>query len=411
MKRKAITAWIIYDLAAHGYGLMIPSVGFAIYFTSFVAVDHPYADGLWSLAVAIPLLAAGLLSPCLGAIADSGGARRLMLFAATLICAAASALLFFVRQGDIVAGMLLFIVAQLCYLLATALYNSYLPRISTAENSARISGLAWGLSYLGGIACFLLCLPFIKAGIVAGNESYFANAFLVAAGFLLVFGVGSLLAFPGDAKPAARTESENPYRRLWQLVSSWRHEREIPRFLLAYYLLNDAMVTVLYFTAIFMKSTFGLSMQEILVLSLVFQLVAIPATIFFGWLGDRWNQHGAIYLTLLIWTLVLALMAVAEGQYAPLAIAITLGLVLGSTQSLLRSMYSQMIPPDRSGEYFGFHALAGRASSALGPLLFGLVSVMAGSQRLAMASLGLFLLAGVVILVSVRPESSASHKR
>lgn len=87
-------------------------------------------------------------------------------------------------------------------------------------------------------------------------------------------------------------------------MRSWQNEREIPRFLLAYYLINDAMVTVLYFTAIFMRSTFGLSMQEILVLSLVFQVVAIPSTIFFGWLGDRWNQHGAIYLTLLIWALV-----------------------------------------------------------------------------------------------------------
>jgi UMF1 family MFS transporter len=65
-------------------------------------------------------------------------------------------------------------------------------------------------------------------------------------------------------------------------------------------------------------------------------------------------------------------------------------------------MYAQMVPPDRSGEYFGFHALAGRASSALGPLLFGLVSVMAGSQRMAMLSLGLFLLAGAMLLAKVQ---------
>lgn len=81
---------------------------------------------------------------------------------------------------------------------------------------------------------------------------------------------------------------------------------------------------------------------------------------------------------------------------------ITLGLVLGSTQSLLRSMYAQMVPPDQSGEYFGFHALADRASSALGPLIFGLVSTLAGSQRMAMLSLGLFLLAGAMLLAKVQ---------
>ena len=405
MKRRAITAWIVYDIAVHGYGLMIPAVGFAIYFTSFVAAGHPFADGLWSLAVAIPLIIAGLLGPWLGAVADAGGQRRAMLAAATLICATASALMVTLGQGDIAAGMLLFIVAQLAYLLATALYNSYLPQISTPQTSARISGMAWGLSYLGGIACFLLCLPFIRAGVVAGNEAYFANAFLVTAGFLLTLGMLSMLGFPAENKVDRKGEKTKPYQRLWNTVRSWRQEREIPKFLLAYYLINDAMVTVLYFTAIFLKATFGLSMQEILILSLAFQLIAIPSTIFFGWLGDRWSQFGAVNVTLVIWVVVLALMGLAEGEHAPLAIAITLGLVLGSTQSLLRSMYSQMVPPDRAGEYFGFHALAGRASSALGPLLFGVVSALTGSQRVAMMSLGLFLLSGAVVLARVQPKT------
>ncbi len=86
LQRRAIAAWIVYDMAVHGYALMIQAVGFAIYFTSFVAAGHPFAEGLWSLAVAVPLIIAGLLSPWLGAIADSTGQRRRMLGAATLIC-------------------------------------------------------------------------------------------------------------------------------------------------------------------------------------------------------------------------------------------------------------------------------------------------------------------------------------
>ncbi|MBK7953504.1 MAG: MFS transporter [Candidatus Accumulibacter sp.] len=395
--------------------------------------------------MAIPLVAAGLLGPWLGAVADAGGHRRAMLAGATLICATASALLVTLGPGDIVAGMLLFIAAQLACLLATALYNSYLPEISTPQTSARISGMAWGLSYLGGIACFLLCLPFIRAGVVADNEAHFANAFLVTAGFLLTFGMISILGLPAEDKVDGKGEKANPYQRLWNTVRSWRQERQIPKFLLAYYLINDAMVTVLYFTAPppgrragrgpppppapraprppppppagrrgagagrgrgsdFLKATFGLSMQEILILSLTFQMIAIPSTIFFGWLGDRWSQFGAVNVTLVIWVLVLALMGLAEGEHAPPVIAIALGLVLGSTQSLLRSMYSQMVPPDRAGEYFGFHALACRASSALGPLLFGAVSAVAGSQRIAMMSLGVFLLAGAILLARVQAE-------
>lgn len=402
LQRRAIAAWIVYDMAVHGYALMIPAVGYAIYFTSFVAAGHPFATGLWSLAVAIPLIIGGLLSPWLGTVADSSGHRRLMLGAGTLVCVMATALMSRLGQGDIAAGMLLFIVAQLAYLLTTALYNSYLPRISTPETTGRISGLAWGLSYLGGIACFLLCLPFIQQGIVAGSEAYFANAFWVTAGFLLILGMAATLGLPADEASDRKNETAQPYRRLWNTVSNWRQDREVPKFLLAYYLINDAVVTALYFTAIFLKTIFGLNMQEVLILSLLFQVIAIPSTIFFGWLGDRWSQRRTVYLTLIIWIVVLGLMGFAEGKHAPLAIVIALGLVLGSTQSLLRSMYAQMVPPDQSGEYFGFHALAGRASSALGPLIVGLVSAMAGSQRIAMLSLGLFLVAGAILLANVQ---------
>lgn len=395
-------AWVFYDMAIHGYALMIPSVGFAIYFTSFVAANHPFADGLWSIAVSIPLIIGGLLSPWLGAMADSNGHRRAMLAGATLLCVTACALMSTIGQGDIKLGMLLFIVAQVGYLLALAIYNAYLPLLSTRETSARISGIAWGLSYLGGIACFLLCRPFIGAGIQSGNEPYFANSFLVTAGFLLTLGMSSLLGFPHSSNAGGNTSNAKPYRRLWNTVRSWRNEREIPKFLLAYYLINDAIVTVIYFMGIFLKTTFGLTMQEVLILSLLIQLIAIPSTVFFGWLGDRWSQLGAVIVTLAIWVLVLALIGFAEGERVPLLIASSLGLVLGSTQSLLRSMYSRMIPPDRAGEYFGFHALAGRASSALGPLMFGVISSMAGSQRIAMASIGVFMLAGAAILASAK---------
>jgi len=400
--RGTIGAWVLYDVAAHGYGLMIPAVGYAIYFTAFIAAEHPLVDGLWSLAVALPLIAAGLISPWLGAVVDSHGHRRTWLAAATIACGLATALMVTLEQGDIASGIALFAVAQLASLLAGALYNAYLPQISTPENSARVSGIGWGLSYLGGIACFLLCLPFIRGGIVPGNESHFARAFLVTAVFLLVVGLAAISRFPREIRVDRNTRSVRPYRQIWATICNWRNEREIPKFLLAYYLLNDAMVTVIFFAAIFFKTTFGLSVQQVLMYSLAFQLIAIPATMFFGWLGDRWSQRGALNVTLLIWAVVLALMGWADGEYAPLAIVIVLGLVLGSTQSLCRSMFSRMIPTDRTAEYFGFHALAGRASSALGPLLFGAVSAVAGSQRMAMVSLSVFLVAGGILMSRVR---------
>ena len=176
----------------------------------------------------------------------------------------------------------------------------------------------------------------------------------------------------------------------------------MPKLLLAYYLVNDAVVTVIYFTAVMLNRTFGLDVQEVLMLSLALQAIAIPATVFFGWLGGRWSQRGTIYVTLALWMVTLTIMLVAQGRPGAMTIAVSLGFVVGSTQSLFRSLFSTMVPMDRAAEYFGFHALAGRASSALGPLFFGAVSAITGSQRWAMASLAIFFVAGGIVLATVR---------
>jgi UMF1 family MFS transporter len=394
-------------MALHGYALMIPAVGYALYFTSFVAAGEARASLLWSIAVAIPLVVAGLLAPLLGTLADARGRHRALLAVATLACAAATAALALPGQGAIVAAIGTFTLAHLSFLLAGSLYNAFLPKLADEGNVARISGLGWGLSYIGSIACLLLCLPFVASGILPGEEGRYALAFVVTAAFVAAIGLPAALALPATKPDGAGHGS--PYRRIADSVRGWRGRPQIPRFLLGYYLINDAVVTVVYFTGIFLRDSFGLSVQQVLWHSLAFQLFAIPATLAFGWLGDRWDQQRALLLSLGIWAVVLLLMAFARGSWAPLAIVGCLGLVLGSTQSLCRSMFARLLPSDRAGEYFGFHALAGRASSALGPLLFGVVATLAGSQRAAMASLAVFLVAGGWLLLSVRLGRDATE--
>lgn len=402
VRHGSVIAWILYDVAAHGYGLMIPGVAYAIYFTSYVAVDSGRADPLWSLAVALSLVIAGVLAPWIGAAADAGRRRRTLLAAATATCGVATAMLFTVGRGEVAAGVALFVLAQVGATIAGSLYNSFLPLIAGPRNAARLSGLAWGLSYLGGIACFLLCLPFTRGGLTDASASTFAAAFLVTAAFLLAIGLPAIAGLPATAPRDSRDGDAGPYRRIWATIGGWRREREVPKLLLAYYLVNDAVVTVIFFAAVVLKQAFGLEVQEVLLLSLAFQAIAIPATMFFGWLGGRWSQRGALYVTLVLWIFTLVLIVVAQGRPGAIMIVSSLGLVLGSTQSLFRSLFAAMVPIDRASEYFGFHALAGRASSALGPLFFGVMSAATGSQRWAMASLAVFFVAGGIVLSKVR---------
>jgi UMF1 family MFS transporter len=158
------------------------------------------------------------------------------------------------------------------------------------------------------------------------------------------------------------------------------------------------MVTVVNFAGVFPKATFGPGKRAVLVLSLAFQAIAIRSV---GWvtagvnsarrgIPDAGNLDPRSRTD-----------GVAERDCAPAAIAVSLGLVLGSSQSLLRSMFSRMLPRDHSGKFLGIHALVGRASASLEPMVFELVSATAGSQRMATVSIGLFLLVGAVLLAKV----------
>ena len=400
--RRTLASWIAYDMAAHGYTLIVSGVGFPLYFAAFIASGRGNADVLWSIAIGLPLLIAGLVGPWLGAFADATGRRRGLLASMTIACSAATAILVLVGAGDVALGIALFTIAHAAHLLATSLYNSYLPLIAAPARFARVSGLAWGLSYFGSVACYLLCVPFTRDGLVPANVANFALAFLVCAAFLSVLGLPAIMGLPAD-RPARSTDGEpGPYRRILETMRGWRRDRNVPKLLLAYYLVNDGIVTTVFFTALTFRKSYGMEVQEILALSLLLQLVAIPATILSGWLGGRWSQRGAINVALALWIAVLILMATAEGRAGALAVTLALGVVLGSTQSLFRSLYAGMVPVERASEYFGFHTLVGRASAALGPLAFGIVSAATGSQRVAMASLALFFVAGGIVLARVR---------
>jgi UMF1 family MFS transporter len=201
---RSTAPWIGYDIATHGYTLIVSGVAYPIYFASHVAAGRANTDLLWSIALGLPLLAAGILGPWIGAIADSAGRRRPLLFATTILSIVATAMLAAVNAGNVALGIALFAVAHLAHLLATSLYNSYLPLIAPPERFARISGLAWGLSYLGSVACYLLSLPFTRGGLAPENVANFKGAFVVCALFLAFIGLPCILAFPRGAPAPSR---------------------------------------------------------------------------------------------------------------------------------------------------------------------------------------------------------------
>ncbi len=395
-----ISAWIAYGMGSSGYLLMIPTIGFATYFHAEIARGRPNADSLWAAAVAISLAIAGISAPLLGAYADATHSRRRMLLVLTALACVFTAALSLMGAGDVAQAAFIFIVAHVAFMLAKSIYDSYLTQLGDRQLLPLISGAGWGLGYLGSIACFFLCLPFIRGGSETADPATFRLAFLVTGLFFACLALPAIALLPVQGKSNAG--HGNAFRRIRDTVIGWREHRETFKFLLAFYLINDAIVTLLFFIGIYFKTTFSLTIEEILRLTLLYYAVAIPATAAFGWLARKWSERGALNVTLAIWIVLFVFLAVGTGPGVPLTAVLIGGLVLGSTQALCRSIYARMIPRERSAEFFGFNALVGRASAVLGPITFGVVSATTGSQRPAMASLSLFIILGGLALATVR---------
>lgn len=397
-------AWASYDVASSTYLGVVPIVLFPIYFRTVLAPGEAGAF-YWGLTVAVALVVAGLSAPFLGMFADRTGRRWPLLAAATLACCLAIASLSLIGPNTGLALALAFVVAHAGYLIATSLYESYLPHIARPSQSGRISSFGWAIGFLGGVLAILAVLPLAGAGTGPDNLDRYRMSFLVVAAMFALLAVPALWGLRRIVeRPQQRQPQANPLS-IRRTLASWRDQREVVKVLLAFYLINDGMVTISVFAANYFRTRFGTSVEQLLILLLAYHAVALPATLTFGVLADRWTHRKAIALTLSIWVAALTLMAFGNGAWVPAVAVALLGLVYGSTNAMMRSLLSHMVPAERAAEFFGFNTLAGRLSAAAGPLLFGLIVTATGSQRVALGSVLLFIGAGAAVLAAVKvPE-------
>lgn len=405
--RSSILGWILYDVASSSYILMIPVVAYAVYFRQVVCGAAAGCDILWGILVALSLGVAGLLSPLVGAIADLGAIRHRLFMATTLLCCLATAGLYWVQPGDLMLGGVFFVLAQVGYMVAAGLYDAYLPDLVPPEQMGRLSGWGWGLGYLGGIICFLITIPLIQPGFQADHLAQFRLTFLVVAGFYFTIALPALFWLPRHSAQAmdwAETGSliQSAYIQVLNTLKTWQQNANTFQFLGGYYLISDAIVTLNSFTAIYLSAVFGLSVSQILQLSVLFNVISVVSTVGFGNISDRFSPQRLLQSLLGIWIVLILVMAFSTHPQTPTLIAVLTGLIFGPTQSFCRSWFGTLITTEQSGEMFGFHALVSRMAAILGPVMFGFISSATGSQRLAVLSLLLFIGGGSFVLLGVK---------
>jgi UMF1 family MFS transporter len=412
-----IFSWCMYDFANSSFTTVIVTAFYVLYFKEVVLKGYSPEEGdfFWGLNISLSMLFVALSSPILGAIADYSGAKKKFLRFYSLQCILFTALLFFVKEGDLLPGMLFFILANIGFEGGIVFYNAFLPEIATPENIGRISGYGWALGYLGGLASLVMVLPLVKGGFTQENLLNCRLSFVVIALCFLVFSLPTFIFLKERAvprtPPAGQSYVQAGFSTLAGTFREIKRYRELLKFLLAFFLFNDAIATTIAFSAAYAQDTLHFTVSENITLIIVINITAAIGAFLFGFVVDRIGAKKTISITLLIWIMVVISAYFSETKTSFWIIANIAGTAIGASQSASRSLIGSFSPKERSAEFFGFEAVCGRFSAIFGPLVFGTVSSWTGNQRYAVLSIGFFFTLGLILLQRVNEKEGIEAAR
>ncbi len=395
--KKKIFIWTLFDFANTSFSIVVVTFLFAVYFKNIIADGEPIGDLYWSFGTSISMIITAIISPVLGAIADfSAGKKRFLLFF-TIMCIIATASLFFVGPGQILLGLILFITANIGFEAGLVFYDAFLPEVTVPKNYGRVSGYGFGMGYLGSLATLGIIYPFIQNNMIK-------ETFPVAALFFLVFSLPFFLFIRDSRKKIVKTE---PYhiiglKRVWSTISHLKNYKNLAIFLLAYFFYIEGVNTIIFFSGIYASTTLGFTDSELLIFFLTVQTTAIAGSVVFGIVADSIGQKKTIMITLFMWLITVALAFFVYDKFGFYFVGLLAGASMGSSQSTSRSMMTKLTPEDKKTEFFGFYSFFGKSSAVVGPLVFGMVSFLSGSQRIAILSVGAFFIIGMLILTKVK---------
>ncbi|MDO9501534.1 MFS transporter [Falsiroseomonas sp.] len=411
MSRKA-WAWALYDWANSTFPTVVSTFVIAAYFASGIAADQVTGQAQWGWMQSAAGLAVALLSPVLGAVADAGGRRRLMLGIFTLLTAISTGMIWFAQPSPDWALYALVCVgiATVCFEIGTVFYNSMLPSVAPPGRLGRVSGFGWGLGYAGGLACLALALVLLIQpdpalfGLDRGAAEHVRATALLVALWLLVFGWPVLVALPDPAgpRPSWAEAASRGLGEIAALIRTLPRNPDLARFMLARLFYTDGLNTLFAFGAIYAAGVFGMGIDRILIFGIAMNVTAGLGAAGFAMIEDRVGSRRMVLGALMALVVLGAGLLLAQTEMWFWILALSLGLFFGPAQAASRSFMARLAPPDEVSAHFGLYALSGRITGFMGPAALAAVTTATGSQRLGMATVLVFLGVGAAILTTVK---------
>jgi UMF1 family MFS transporter len=404
MKEKGrVFVWTLFDFANTSFSIIVVTFLYAVYFKKTVVSSESIGDLYWSISTSIAMLITAFIAPVLGAIADySTGKKRFLLFF-TLLCILGTASLYFIGPGQIFWGVFIFVLANIGFEAGLVFYDAFLPELTAPKNYGRVSGYGFGMGYLGSLATLAIVYPFIQASMIK-------ETFPVAALFFLIFSLPLFFLLKEKRAVVAKTESfvKIGFHRVWGTITHLKSYRNLLTFLIAFFFYIEGVNTVIFFSGNYASTTLGFSDTDLLIFFITVQTTAIIGSVLLGIVADKIGQKKTIVITLFMWLIAVVLAYFVTDEFGFYIVGFIAGAAMGSCQSVSRSLMSKLIPPERKTEFFGFYSFFGKSSAIIGPLTFGLVSYLTGSQRIAIISIAFFFIVGLLILTKVKDPKVAA---
>jgi MFS transporter, UMF1 family len=444
---RALVSWAMFDWAAQPFYTLITTFLFAPYFaTVVVAGDKAMGQQLWGYGAAIAGVLIAIGSPFLGAIADGRGRRKPWLAAFALIFAASQCMLWFAvpnaNSSTIWLVLAAFIVSAVVAEYSQVFTNAIMPSLVPPSQLGRLSGAGWASGYFGGLVSLLIMVglitalpetgktllgfdPIIKLNGATRESDRLVGPF--AAMWFLLFVIPFFLFVP-DKRSVAIAGSPargSAVTELWDTLKSLPSNPSILFFLVARMIYSDGLSAIFTFGGIYGATVFNWGALELGIFGIVLTLTGALGALAGGFLDDRFGSKSIIMgalIALMIGALgILSVDAThvfysqtvaakvagskpfsSQGEQVFLAFAVLVGVVSAPVQAASRSLLARLAPPDKITQYFGLFAFSGKATAFLAPLVVAAVTHASGSQRIGMASIVVFLMVGVLLMLPVK---------
>ncbi|MFC1522272.1 MFS transporter [Elusimicrobiota bacterium] len=422
--KTRLWAWALYDFANSPFTTTITTVVFNVYFAQVVVKGSApvkflgatlYGDTIWAMLIATATLLAGITSPFLGAIADIIKSKKTLMLGFAFIGSLATSALVISKPGTLLLSSILFVIASYSFSSSLAFYNAFLNDLSDDSNIASISGFGWALGYIGGGLCLALNLAMIQKpmffGITTDNHFNVRLTFFVVGIWWFVFTMPFLFLVNSEqpilTKRNMKAIFTQAFLKVLDTLKTARNLRKNQfRYLISYILYNDGIETVIVMSSLFAAQVLFFKPDEIIMCFLMIQFVAFFGALIFGKIGDRAGNKKTLIITLCIWIAILfwALFMTQKAEFW--AAGAVIAMVLGGSQALSRSLFGKIIPKGQEAQFYGFLTLSGKISATLGPLAYAVSRQLTGSPRIAIFSMLLFFILGLLLLSGVKEDES-----